>query len=269
MNDYFFVNTNQQHAPDRYPVWLHENLAFTHGDDDDLKILRRLTPGSICLMWIDSQGLKAIGKVLEHCDGKPYRHHLIKREEHPDVNEYRIRVDWFLHLDKPYPYSELTKREITTPPRPSVQPIKQDKQKVEKLVDDLVRNCIEDYPAMLVPSTAEDEWIEGNAHHATVTRYARSSEARADCLKELGYSCSVCGYNFEDVFGEKGKGIIQVHHLKPLSQCEGPRRVSGAQDLIPVCPNCHVMIHSRPNIPPYTPDEVKELMCDSNLGHTY
>ena len=47
--------------------------------------------------------------------------------------------------------------------------------------------------------------------------------------------------NFEQVYGELGKDYIEVHHLHPVSQ--GERQVNPIEDLIPLCSNCHSMIH--------------------------
>ena len=49
--------------------------------------------------------------------------------------------------------------------------------------------------------------------------------------------------SFETLNGPIGKGFIHVHHLELLSNSEGKRDVDPESDLIPVCPNCHAMIH--------------------------
>ena len=53
--------------------------------------------------------------------------------------------------------------------------------------------------------------------------------------------------SFEKTYGELGEGYIHVHHIKPLSEIEGAYEVDPVADLIPVCPNCHAMIHKRPH----------------------
>ncbi len=30
--------------------------------------------------------------------------------------------------------------------------------------------------------------------------------------------CEVCGFNFEEVYGQRGEGFIEGHHIKPLSE---------------------------------------------------
>lgn len=93
----------------------------------------------------------------------------------------------------------------------------------------------------LIPEPDEYDKLEGAKHEATVTRYERDRNNRKDCIAHYGYVCQVCGLNFEKVYGELGKAFIEVHHLHPVSQ--GERKVNPIEDLIPLCSNCHSMIH--------------------------
>jgi 5-methylcytosine-specific restriction protein A len=51
-----------------------------------------------------------------------------------------------------------------------------------------------------------------------------------------------CGFDFEVTYGQIGEGFIEVHHLRPLSEADGPT-VTSLDDLAIVCSNCHAMIH--------------------------
>lgn len=86
---------------------------------------------------------------------------------------------------------------------------------------------------------------EGAANRVTVNVYERNPLARQQCIQHFGCRCSVCGFDFEKVFGELGCGFIHVHHLKPLSQIQEEYEVDPIADLRPICPNCHAMIHNR------------------------
>ncbi len=83
--------------------------------------------------------------------------------------------------------------------------------------------------------------LEGRKHEDTVTRYERDRGNRKECIAHYGYVCQVCGINFEQDYGELGRNFIEVHHLHPVSQ--GERQVNPIEDLIPLCSNCHSMIH--------------------------
>jgi 5-methylcytosine-specific restriction protein A len=76
----------------------------------------------------------------------------------------------------------------------------------------------------------------------TVNAYERSAAARAACIAHHGMNCSVCGMNFEATYGPAGKGLIHVHHLRPLASIGTAYEVDPVADLRPVCPNCHAMI---------------------------
>lgn len=96
---------------------------------------------------------------------------------------------------------------------------------------------------------------EGVKKKIVVNAYERNAEARIKCIQCYGLTCSVCGFNFEETYGEIGTGFIHVHHLKPLSEIGKEYQLNPITDLRPVCPNCHSMIHRRE--PGYTIDELK------------
>ena len=53
--------------------------------------------------------------------------------------------------------------------------------------------------------------------------------------------CEVCGFDFYLKYGELGKGFIECHHIKPLSELE-PNSETKLSDLALVCANCHRML---------------------------
>ena len=98
--------------------------------------------------------------------------------------------------------------------------------------------------------------VEGIKKRVTVNSYERNPKARELCIKEYGYSCSVCGINFEDRYGEIGKNFIHVHHLTPISELKKSYQINPIEDLRPVCPNCHAMLHKKK--PPFSINELKD-----------
>lgn len=111
-----------------------------------------------------------------------------------------------------------------------------------------------------LPSENEEavHW-EGNKVNIRVDRYERDPKARAACIRIFGVSCAVCNLNFAREYGEIGEGFIHVHHLNPLSSIGKKRRVDPKNDLRPVCPNCHEMLHTR-KPEPLTIEELKEAL---------
>lgn len=103
-----------------------------------------------------------------------------------------------------------------------------------------------------------EELYEGAKKQVYVNQYERDRRAREKCIRIYGIKCSVCGFDFEKVYGEAGRNVIHVHHLKPLSEIGREYKVDPENDLRPVCPNCHTMLHRKK--PAYSIDEVKALI---------
>ena len=100
----------------------------------------------------------------------------------------------------------------------------------------------------LFPDVSESEtYNEGHVRSVKVDIFERSSIARGKCIEYHGSSCLICGLNFGDVYGALGEGFIHVHHLRPLHTIRKDYIVDYKNDLIPVCPNCHAMIHRLPH----------------------
>ena len=101
---------------------------------------------------------------------------------------------------------------------------------------------------------------EGAAATVKVNRYERSEAARRACLEHYGAECQVCGLRFEERYGEIGEGFIEVHHVVPPSETEGASEIDPTEDLKPVCPNCHAMLHQES--PPLAIEELRERLTE-------
>ena len=87
------------------------------------------------------------------------------------------------------------------------------------------------------------QYIEGASQKIFVNRYERNLSARECCLSHHGHKCSVCDFDFEKTYGSIGKNYIHVHHIVPLSEIGKEYALDPVKDLVPVCPNCHAIIH--------------------------
>lgn len=87
------------------------------------------------------------------------------------------------------------------------------------------------------------DYFEGALKKVYVNRYERDKDAREECIKAHGCICSVCEMDFEKMYGELGKGFIHVHHIVPISTIGEEYKIDPDKDLVPVCPNCHAMLH--------------------------
>ena len=89
-----------------------------------------------------------------------------------------------------------------------------------------------------------EEYEEGSLLDCHGSKYERNRKARQDCLKYYGYTCRVCGFDFEKQYGKIGREFIEVHHRTEVSSYGGTNhKVHPIEDLIPVCSNCHSMLH--------------------------
>jgi 5-methylcytosine-specific restriction protein A len=113
------------------------------------------------------------------------------------------------------------------------------------------------FPEEIGAETAENLY-EGARKQVYVNSYERNRDARDQCVKHYGARCIICGFDFEKTYGEIGRNVIHVHHLKPLSEIGERYQVDPINDLRPVCPNCHVIIHKR--TPPYSIGEVMAMI---------
>lgn len=104
----------------------------------------------------------------------------------------------------------------------------------------------------------DEKLLEGIRRTITTTYYERNQKARTKCLSHWKYDCAVCGFNFEQTYGQHGKDYIHVHHKTPVSEIKKEYEIDAVNDLVPVCPNCHAMLHR--NKETLTIEELKNMI---------
>lgn len=88
-----------------------------------------------------------------------------------------------------------------------------------------------------------DSFIEGGVRQIFVEIKTRNPKLRAQAIaNNEGYSCYICGFNFEDTYGDCGANYIEIHHKIPLSESIGERIIT-ISDVAIVCANCHRVLH--------------------------
>jgi len=102
-----------------------------------------------------------------------------------------------------------------------------------------------------------EKYFEGATKTISVNMYERNSKARNKCIEHYGCSCTVCDFNFGEEYGVLGENFIHIHHLKQLSEVGQEYQLDPINDLRPVCPNCHSMLHRR--TPALSIYELKQL----------
>lgn len=103
------------------------------------------------------------------------------------------------------------------------------------------------------------KYYEGEVKHVSLSIFERNGVARSVCIKKYGARCSVCDLDFSEKYGGIGAGFIHVHHLRPLSEIREGYILDPVEDLRPVCPNCHAMLHQK-NPEPYSIEELIAIL---------
>jgi len=98
-------------------------------------------------------------------------------------------------------------------------------------------------PTEIQPFEEAFLYKEGLATRVMVNRYERNQRARLECIRHHGAVCKGCGFDFGHQYGKSAEGFIHVHHHVPLSEIGKNYTVDPIKDLIPLCPNCHSVVH--------------------------
>jgi 5-methylcytosine-specific restriction protein A len=117
-------------------------------------------------------------------------------------------------------------------------------------MDPADRPLPEEVPAATYP--------EGAVRTIKVNAHERNPAARRACIDHWQARCDGCGLNMAERYGPIAEGFIHVHHLQPLAIAGGPRAVDPIEDLRPVCPNCHSVIHL--SDPPLTIEQLRTTL---------
>lgn len=131
--------------------------------------------------------------------------------------------------------------------------------------DFLATQKISHNPFIQQEDDKQEIYIEGFANQVTLTRYERNPYARKACLGHYGYSCSVCEFNFQKGYGDIGKDFIHIHHLTQIANIGKEYNIDPIEDLRPVCPNCHAMLHRRKS--GLSIEELKSIMLKEKHSH--
>ncbi|WP_143514700.1 HNH endonuclease [Primorskyibacter flagellatus] len=93
---------------------------------------------------------------------------------------------------------------------------------------------------------------EGHQRVVSKVIRARSQKLRDFALKTYSKAddtidCRGCGFEGSNVYGNTGKGLIEIHHKKPIST-SGVSKIDlrkAVKNVVPLCPNCHRLVHRK------------------------
>lgn len=112
--------------------------------------------------------------------------------------------------------------------------------------------------------TEDEVHVEGALRRVTVNAYERNPDARRRCIERHKPICQACTFDFEATYGDIGLGFIHVHHKVELSSIGGEYVVDPIKDLVPVCPNCHAMLHTKK--PALTIEELRDILHTQRMA---
>lgn len=98
---------------------------------------------------------------------------------------------------------------------------------------------------------------EGFPRTIEITRHERSSRNREAAIRKHGVRCFGCQREMAEMYGHIADGYVHIHHAKPLAALEDAT-TPDIDDLIPLCPNCHAVVHLEE--PPVTLDGLRGLI---------
>lgn len=101
---------------------------------------------------------------------------------------------------------------------------------------------------------------EGALTRVMVNRYERRPANRAAAIAAHGATCKACGFDFARFYGTIGEGFIEVHHRIPASQLGNDYVLDPVRDLVPLCSNCHQMVHRE--CPPIPAEKLRETLVN-------
>ena len=128
-------------------------------------------------------------------------------------------------------------------------------------------NSVLDYDVEEIDAFSADilgNFLEKGGNPITSDRHERNPEAREACIEHYkekykweAVQCFICDFKF-DKYGVDFKDKIHVHHKIMISGQEGEYKIDPRIHLVPVCPNCHMVIHSKKE--GFTVEEVKSMI---------
>jgi 5-methylcytosine-specific restriction protein A len=217
-----------------------------------------------CIKYGKDKGVwLLIDSELDKIDGVEYS--VVKSSKIPESQLYWLHIAEITHLrnildnNNVWSSYKIASYEILERCNKSQNAIKDiNKRRLDSFyIDSNIGQNLEDIA--VAEEVIENTYIGGAVKQIIINAYERDIKARNQCLKYYGnYVCQICGFDFEKVYGNLGKGFIHVHHIKPIASIKQEYQINPLRDLIPVCPNCHAMLHRTKE--GVSIDEIKKIL---------
>jgi 5-methylcytosine-specific restriction protein A len=94
---------------------------------------------------------------------------------------------------------------------------------------------------------------------STDSRFEVDPDLRRAALAHRGSACHACGLDGEETYGPAGVELMQVHLVTPPALIDEEFVPDPLVDLVPLCPTCHVVVHSG-DPEPFTVSQVRSML---------
>lgn len=203
------------------------------------------------------EGITEPRPALLLCGGQKFVAHFQMDSQH---SRYRLfwKSDFSEAIKKKFPdfhsaYSNLAKN-LTQAPLMRFAKLSESEYSVDLILADVISTDVEEE----IQQESESR-PEGGAKEYFGRRYERDPANRRQAIAFHGLQCAACGFDFENTYGIRGAGFIEIHHNKPLAAAGIEQLVDPKTDLVPLCANCHRMIHRyRSNV--ISVEELKKIV---------
>ncbi len=106
-----------------------------------------------------------------------------------------------------------------------------------------------------------DEARDSEIKEEEVTSTLSNKERiKKECIEYYGAICDICGFDYGYTYGEQYESEIEVHNVNGYNNDEDEilEDSDPVKDLIPICRNCHHIIHNSKN--PVSVDRLREMI---------
>ena len=112
--------------------------------------------------------------------------------------------------------------------------------------------------AEAIHGKAEDSKAETVKETLEETSKDYRETIKAACIDYYGAICDLCGFDYGYTYGEAFEKMIEVHNVHGVLGDEILLDTDPVKDLIPICCNCHQVIHSQN--PPISVEKMREMI---------
>lgn len=170
----------------------------------------------------------------------------LRKDTRSHKNDWYADIEDYIEFDSPVLAKENKKFLELIPDNRKTNYWRDGVRRIDKEIFDLILSksglTIEN---VQVYKTEYSSFAEGSKKLVYTSKYERSPQLRRETLRIKGTTCVCCGFNFKSMYGCIGDAYIHIHHTKPLHIFEGEVITVSVEDMEPVCPNCHAMLHRK------------------------